>query len=91
MTTEKRVTFNEEGAPVVTLTITGWHDAFRFAWAMSHLQCDFSDVGRRIGGSLRRNLGAARFKDMNQHFTGKETYKWVRDDDLLASVEGGER
>lgn len=80
MSTEKRVTFNEHGEPTVVITIKGWDDAFRFAWAMAHLQCDFSDVGRRIAGSLRRKLGAARFAEWQQRFTGKRTLSWVRDD-----------
>jgi len=92
MSTEKRVTFDAYGEPVVTITIKGWHDAFRFAWAMAHLQTDFSGVGRRIGSSLRRRLGAAKFKDWQLHFTGGETYRWARDDgdliDVLDAVGG---
>jgi hypothetical protein len=84
MSTEKRVTFDAEGQPVVTLTISGWHDVFRFAWAMGHLQCESADTARRIGGSLRRKLGAERFGEMNQRFTGKTTYAWVRDDEAAA-------
>lgn len=78
MSTEKRVTFNDYGEPHIVVTIDGWHDAFRFAWAMSHLQCDFSDVGRRIGGSLRRRIGSARFREMHEHFTGNTTLRWTR-------------
>lgn len=79
MATSKRVTFNEYGEPKVVVTIEGWHDAFRFAWALAHLQCDFADVGRRIGGSLRRRLGAKQFREFHARFTdGPLT--WVRDD-----------
>ena len=80
MSTEKRVTFTEHGEPVVTIRITGYHDAFRFAWAMAHLQCDFADVGRRIGGSLRRRLGAKQFRAMHEHFTSSTPLSWTRDD-----------
>ena len=86
MSTEKKVTFDAEGQPIVTVTIAGWHDAFRFAWAMSHLQCDFSDVARRIGGSLKRKVGAQAFADMSAHFTSNETYRWIRDDDELVAA-----
>lgn len=82
MATDKRVTFNEHGEPVVTLTITGWHDAFRFAWAISHLQCDFADVGRRIAGSLRRRIGAKAFADYQERFTSNRALAWVRDDEV---------
>lgn len=89
MATEKRVTFNDHGEPQVVVTITGWSDAFRFAYAMGHLQCDFSDVARRIGGSLRRRLGAAAFRDLHEHYTGGRTLAWVRDEPTdSASREG---
>lgn len=80
MSIEKRVTFDGEGQPKVVITVTGWHDVFRFSWAMAHLQCDFADVARRIGGTLKRRIGAARFQAMNAHFTGNESLGWVRDD-----------
>ncbi len=90
MSTEKRVTFDpESNEPIVVITIKGWHDAFRFAWAMGHLQCDFSDVARRIGGSLKRQVGAKAFASMSAHFTSKETYRWIRDDDELVATGGG--
>lgn len=80
MATEKRVTFNDHGEPQVVITITGWDDAFRFAWAMGHLQCDFADVARRVGGSLRRRIGAAEFRRMHEHFTGDDRIGWARHD-----------
>lgn len=80
MATEKRVTFNECGEPVVNITITGWSDAFRFAWALAHLQTEFCDLGRRIGCSLKRRMGAKRFGEMHALYTGTATHQWVRDD-----------
>lgn len=80
MSTEKIVTFTEHGEPVVTIRITGWDDAFRFAWAMGHLQCDYADVARRIAGSLRRRLGAKAFREMNERFTSSRSLAWVRED-----------
>ncbi len=87
MSVEKRVTFTEFGEPVVNIKITGFDDAFRFAWAMGHLQCDFSDVGRRIGGSLRRHIGAKRFRELHEHYTSNRTLAWVRDDEDVAKVD----
>jgi hypothetical protein len=79
VSTEKRVTFNDRDEPVVVITITGWHDAFRFAWALGHLQVEFADLGRRIGGSLRRRLGAAEFRRLHRTFTSG-SLAWVRDE-----------
>lgn len=79
MATDKRVTFNDYGEPVVVITIRGWDDAFRFAWALAHLQCEFVDLGRRIGGSLRRRLGAERFREFHARFTSGSLH-WARDD-----------
>jgi len=79
MSTDKRVTFNEYGEPVVVITIKGWDDAFRFAWALAHLQCEFVDLGRRIAGSLRRRLGAERFRQFHARFTSGSLH-WGRDD-----------
>lgn len=78
MSTDKRVTFNEHGEPVVTVTILGWDDAFRLSWALAHLQCDFADVGRRIGSSLRRKLGAVRWREMHARYSSGPV-EWARD------------
>lgn len=86
MATEKKVTFNAHGEPTVVVTITGWHDAFRFAWALGHLQVEFADMGRRIGGSLKRRLGAKGFTALNKHFTGNESLRWMRNDEELADA-----
>lgn len=83
MAVRKRVIFNAADEPVLTVTVTGHHDVFRFAWAMAHLQCDFSDVGRRIAGSLKRHMGVERFREIHEHFTSNKTLRWVRDDDDL--------
>ena len=72
MATSKRVTFNEHGEPKVVITIEGWSDTVRFGWAIQHLQCDFADVGRRIYGSLRKRLGAKRWRELELHYTGRK-------------------
>lgn len=71
MASEKRVSFNDRDEPTVVITITGWSDVIRFSWALQHLQCDFVDLGRRIDGSLRRRLGAKRWRELLDHFTGR--------------------
>lgn len=80
MSTEKRVTFNDRAEPHVVVTIDGWHDAFRFSWALAHLQCEFADLGRRIGASLRRRLGARQFAILQAPFTAG-TLTWARDEE----------
>ncbi len=78
MSTSKRVTFDEYNQPHVIITIVGWDDAFRFAWALGHLQTDFADLGRRVGGSLRRRIGAEQFRTLHQRFTSNERIGWTR-------------
>lgn len=79
MSVSKRVTFSDNGEPIVAITITGWDDAFRFSWAMAHLQCEFNAVARRIGGSLKRHLGAKRFQELHSHYTSGPC-SWARDE-----------
>lgn len=88
MAIEKMVTFDGDGQPKVVVTVTGWSDVFRFSWALAHLQCEFADMARRIGGSLRSRIGAAEFRAMNRHFTGDESLRWVRDE--AAASEGAD-
>lgn len=80
MAAEKRVTWSESGEPTVTITMTGWDDAFRFAWALAHLQCEFADLGRRIGGSLRRKIGGKAFQERQRPYVSNGTLQWLRDD-----------
>lgn len=75
MTTKKqRITFDEHGAPKVVITIEGWADALRFAWAMRHLPHDFAAVGSSVQKSLKRKLGARRYSELCLHFTGRPAY-----------------
>jgi hypothetical protein len=55
----------------VVITLEGHHDVFRFAWAMRHLQCEFSAVGGKIMDGLKRKLGAERYNQLEDHFTGR--------------------
>ena len=90
MSTEKRVSWTSDGQPRVVITIEGWHDAFRFAWAMSHLQCEFADVARRIGGTLRRHVGPQRFNELHAHFTSNTKIGWIRDEEGEGCVAGSD-
>lgn len=69
--TTKRLTFND-GEPKLVITVVGHSDVFRFAWAMQHLQCDFADVGFRVYDGLKRRMGAKRFRQLEEHFTGRK-------------------
>lgn len=72
MAISKRVTFNDHGEPKVVITVEGWSDAVRLAWALQHLQVEFGELGRRIYGSLRKRLGAKRWREYEAHFTGRK-------------------
>lgn len=45
MSTETTYGVSEHGDPTVTFTVTGSHDIFRLAYAMSTFQCDFAERG----------------------------------------------
>lgn len=79
MAIEKRVTFNQHGDPRVVITIEGWSDVVRFGWAIQHLQCEFSALGRRMYDSLRRKVGTKRWREIEMHYTGRRTLAWRRE------------
>lgn len=58
---EKRLSRNEHRDPVLTLTLTGVHDVYRFAFGMTYMQVEFCAVGRKALASLRRQLGRERY------------------------------
>jgi peptidyl-tRNA hydrolase len=57
----KRVTKNEHGDVVLTVTLIGAYDAMRFADGMRHLQCEFGEQGRKALKSIRRQIGSEKF------------------------------
>lgn len=65
--------WNEHGDPVMTLTITGVHDVFRFAHHLTRGQCEFADVGQRVLRRLKRRMGSPRYGayDESMHGTSK--------------------
>lgn len=52
------VTTNKFGEPTVTITLTGYHEIYRFAEHMEHGQVEFADAGNTIIRKLRRRLTA---------------------------------
>jgi hypothetical protein len=58
---EKRLTSNAAGDSVLTITVTGAYDAYRFAHGMRTLQCEFARKGQLALDSLRRQLGRRRY------------------------------
>lgn len=71
MSIEKRVTKSSDGEPVLTVTVRGVDDVFRFAWHMMHGQCEFADKGRLTMRSLRRQIGASYFTAMSRRMLGR--------------------
>lgn len=51
-----KVTTNEHGEPTVTITLTGYHETYRFAHHMEGGQVEFGKAGNRIVRALRRRL-----------------------------------
>ena len=64
---------DEHGDPVLTITVTGWHDIFRLQWNLLHAQCEFSAAARKSCQWMRRSLGAARYDTFDQSMTGGKT------------------
>lgn len=68
-----RVTKNEHGEPVLTVTVTGFHDAYRFADGMTRLQCEFAHHGRNRIASLRRLCSRENWEAAMDYFHGSGT------------------
>lgn len=73
MSHELKFTRNEHGEIVVNFTITGWHDAFRWAFHMLHGQVEFGAEGRRVLQRMRRDVGAKRYDEFDRMMTGGKT------------------
>lgn len=50
------VTTNKHGEPTVTITLTGYHEIYRFAHHMETGQVEFGLAGNKIIRRLRRRL-----------------------------------
>lgn len=57
------VTTNEHGEPVVTITLVGYHEMYRFAHHMEKGQVEFGKAGNQIIRKLRRRLTSASWDD----------------------------
>jgi hypothetical protein len=51
-----RITRNEHGEPTVTITLTGYHEVYRFAHHMESGQVEFGLAGNGIIRRLRRRF-----------------------------------
>jgi hypothetical protein len=67
----KRVTRGPGGEPVLTVTVTGVDDVFRFAYHMMHGQCEFADKGRLTMRALRRQIGGPYFQAISRRMLGR--------------------
>lgn len=53
-----KITTNEFGDPTVTITLTGYHEIYRFAHHMETGQVEFARAGNSIIRRLRRRFTA---------------------------------
>jgi hypothetical protein len=69
---KKRLTRNEHGDPVLTITVTGTSDVYRIGWYLQRAAVDHASLGRRIHRSMKRLIGAANFRfiERQMHGTG---------------------
>ena len=56
--------------PVYTITVEGWHDAFRFADHLQRGQCEFADIGFRLERRMKKRTGAKAWKNFRSRFYG---------------------
>ena len=64
---------SRDGEPVLTITVTGWHDIFRLQWNLLHAQMEFSAAARKSFQWMRRSLGAAKYDAFDKSMTGGKT------------------
>lgn len=77
MSTEYKRSRNKHGDPVLTITVTGFHDIFRLSFAMLHAQVEFSEAARKSFQWMRRSLGASRCDAFDQSMTGGKTRRYA--------------
>lgn len=61
-------TSNDE--PVLVIEVRGYHDIYRFSDHLRRGQCEFADIGRTVQRSLKRRMGAARWKWLLNYMHG---------------------
>lgn len=60
-----------DGDLTLTITVVGVTDIARFAFGcLLPAQCEFSATGRKVMRGLRRALGTARFRELDQWLAG---------------------
>jgi hypothetical protein len=72
MSLDKRVTWNEHGDPILTITAAGHSDVYRLACHLKRGQCEFADLGRRIQDALRKRWGSEKYKALESHYWGPQ-------------------
>lgn len=79
-----RLSRNEHGEPVLTITLVGWHSIHRFAYNLLGHQCEFAEMGRKILRSHRRTVGKQAWQRLWAVYHGERdkpmTFHWGRDD-----------
>lgn len=73
---EQRHQTNQHGDPVLTITLTGVDDVYRFAHHLTRGQCEFAAAGRKTLAYLKRKGGAAWFARLQDRFHGKGWNCW---------------
>lgn len=76
MTTEYKRSRNKHGDPVLTITVTGWHNIFRLNWNLLHAQSEFSAEARKTYQWMRRVVGAKNYDKFDQMMTSGKTRKY---------------
>lgn len=67
-----KVTTTRHGEPTVTITLTGYHETYRFAHLMERGQVEFGVAGNRIIRALRRRLRKAEWDDWMRSLHGTQ-------------------
>lgn len=70
---------DEHGSPQVTYVVTGAHDIYRLAFAMSNFQCDFQDNARSMFRFLRSALRPGQLDALDNAMGGGRVKKYHLD------------
>lgn len=65
---------NEHGEPVLTITVVGAYDVYRFCRGLERLQVEFCATGRRALRQLERRMGRSYFDALAVHLEGSGPY-----------------